>query len=54
MAAKVNLNYLQQLIRETILYPSLGTLLYTIIVFSAEEVEENHAFQEEVAFYLAF
>ena len=48
------LNYLQQLIRETILYPSLGTLPYTIIVFSAEEVEENHAFQEEVAFYLAF
>ena len=54
MAAKVNLNYLQQLIRETILYPSLGTLPYTIIVFSAEEVEEKYPFQEEVAFYLAF
>ena len=47
-------NYLESVISEIILYPSLGTLPYTILVFPAEDVLQKHEFQQNISHYVGF
>ena len=47
-------NYLESVISEIILYPSLGTLPYTILVFPAEDVPQKHEFQQNISHYVGF
>ena len=47
-------NYLESVISEIILYPSLGTLPYTILVFPAEDVPQKYEFQQNISHYVGF
>ncbi len=46
--------FLYSYIEEVILYPSLGTLPYTIIIHASHEVPSKHRFQQNISHYVAF